>query len=118
MPHWLMEPLTKHMISREDRKAKAGDVTMRMLAPTLHYDFQLITESEGPLEGFKDVSCELFLLGGTKSPKYLQASVAGLTKVFPRARLVLFQGLGHEASGTANQWGKPEQVARELRAFF
>jgi hypothetical protein len=28
------------------------------------------------------------------------------------------RGLGHEASGNANQWGKPEQVARELRGFF
>ena len=118
MPHWLMEPLTKHMIAREDRKAKAGDVTMRMLAPTLHYDFQLITESTGPLERFKDIRCELLLLGGTKSPKYLHTAVAALANVFPRARLVTFNGLGHEASGNANQWGKPEQVARELRAFF
>ncbi len=118
MPYWLMEPLTKHMIAREDRNAKAGDVTMRMLAPTLHYDFQLITESEGPLEGFKEIRGELLLIGGTKSPKYLQTSVAALAKVFPRARLVTFNGLGHEASGNANQWGKPEQVARELRAFF
>jgi hypothetical protein len=68
--------------------------------------------------GFKDIRCELILLGGTKSPKFLQTSVAALAKVFPRARLVTFQGLGHEASGNANQWGKPEQVARELRAFF
>ena len=118
MPYWLMEPLTKHMIAREDRNAKAGDVTMRMLAPTLHYDLQLITESEGPLERFKDIRCELLLLGGTKSPKYLQTSVAALAKVFPRARLVTFHGLGHEASGNASQWGKPEQVALGLHAFF
>jgi pimeloyl-ACP methyl ester carboxylesterase len=118
LPHWLMEPLTKHMIASEDRKAKAGDVTMRMLAPTLHYDFQLIRESEGSLERFRDIRCELLLLGGTKSPTYLQTSVATLSKVFPRARLVTFKGLGHEASGNANQWGKPEQVARELRLFF
>ena len=62
-----MEPLTKRMIAREDRNARAGDVTMRMLAPTLHYDFQLITESEGPLERFNDIRADLLLLGGTKS---------------------------------------------------
>ena len=118
MPYWLMVPLTKHMIAREDRNARVGDVTMRMLAPTLHYDFQLITESEGPLERFKDIRADLLLLGGTKSPAYLQTSVETLSKVFPRARWVTFTGLGHEASGNANQWGKPEQVARELRGFF
>ncbi len=113
MPHWLMVPLTKHMIAREDRNARAGDVTMRMLAPTLHYDLQLISESEGPLERFKDIRADLLLLGGRKSPAYLQTSVETLSNVFPRARRVTFTGLGHEASGNANQWGKPEQVARE-----
>jgi pimeloyl-ACP methyl ester carboxylesterase len=118
MPHWLMVPLTKHMIAREDRKAKVGDVTMRMLAPTLHYDFQLICESEGPLDRFKDIRADLLLLGGTKSPTYLQTSVETLSKVFPRARRVTLRGLGHEASGNVDQWGKPQQVAQELRRFF
>lgn len=118
MPNWLMEPLTKHMIAREDRKARTGDVTMSMLAPTLHYDFQIITESEGPLERFKDIHCELLLLRGTRSPKYFQKSVATLAQVFPRAPLATFDGAGHEVSGNADQWGKPDKVARALKAFF
>jgi pimeloyl-ACP methyl ester carboxylesterase len=118
MPYWLMEPLTNHMIAREERNAKAGDVTMRMLAPTLHYDFQLIRESEGPLERFKNIRADLLLLGGTKSPSYLQTSVKALSKVFPRAGRITLRGLGHEASGNANQWGKPQQVAQELRQFW
>ena len=118
MPHWLMVPLTKHMIAREDRNARGGDVTMRMLAPTLHYDFQLIRESEGPLDRFEDIRAGLLLLGGTKSPAYCQASVEALSRVFPRARRATLRGLGHEASGNVNQWGKPEQIARELRRFF
>jgi pimeloyl-ACP methyl ester carboxylesterase len=118
MPHWLMVPLTKHMIARDDRNAQVGDVTMRMLAPTLHYDFQLICESEGPIDRFQDIRADLILLGGTKSPTYLQTSVETLSKVFPRARRVTLRGLGHEASGNVNQWGKPQQVALELRRFF
>ncbi len=118
MPHWLMDRLTKHMIAREDRNAKAGDVTMRMLAPTLHYDFHLISESEGPLERFKDIRCDLLLLRGTRSPQYFQTSVATLSLVFPRAPLATFDGSGHEVAGNADQWGKPEKVARELRGFF
>src|SRR5579863_4851283 len=41
VPRWLLKLLTKTMMANEDKKAKTGDVTMRMLAPTLHYDFQL-----------------------------------------------------------------------------
>ena len=114
----LQLPLTKHMIAREDRNTRAGDVTMRMLAPTLHYDFQLICESAGHLDRFKDIRADLLLLGGTKSPPHLQTSVEALSKVFPRAGRVTLRGLGHEASGNANQWGKPRQVAGELRGFF
>jgi hypothetical protein len=86
-----MEPLTKHTIAREDRKAKAGDVTMRMLAPTLHCDFHLLTESEGPLQRFKDIRCEL--LGGMKSQKYLQSLSRRMRRCF-RARLVTFPRVG------------------------
>ncbi|HEY2887990.1 MAG TPA: alpha/beta hydrolase, partial [Candidatus Limnocylindrales bacterium] len=41
VPRGLLELLTRAMMGAEDRKASAEDVTMRKLAPTLHYDFQL-----------------------------------------------------------------------------
>ena len=118
MPRWLLERLTKMMIAREDRTAKNDDVTMRMLAPTLHYDFQLAAETEGSLESFREIRADVLLLGGSKSPSYLRASVDALARIFPRATRIIFTGVGHEASGNVNRRGKPELVAGELRRFF
>ena len=41
LPLWLLERLTKMMMAGEDKKPKSEYVTMRALAPTLHYDCSL-----------------------------------------------------------------------------
>jgi pimeloyl-ACP methyl ester carboxylesterase len=118
MPRWLLERLTTMMMASEEKKAGADDVTMRMLAPTLHYDFQLIIEMDGRLESFRALGTDVLLLGGSKSPAYLTRAVAALEKVLPHATRVEFPGLGHEASGNRDRRGQPERVAQELRRFF
>ena len=91
---------------------------MRMLAPTLHYDFQLVIEMEGALEIFRTLSAEVLLLGGSKSPAFLRRALDGLEQVVPHMKRVEFPGLGHEASGNADRRGQPARVAEELRRFF
>jgi pimeloyl-ACP methyl ester carboxylesterase len=118
IPRWLLERMTTMMMASEDKKAGADDVTMRLLAPTLHYDFQLVIEMAGPLERFRTVRAEVLLLGGSKSPAYLTRAVDALEKVVPHVTRVEFPGLGHDASGNADRRGHPERVARELRRFF
>ncbi len=118
IPRWLLESLTKMMLASEDTKVKAGDVTMRMLAPTLHYDFQLAVETDGALESFKAIWAEVLLLGGSQSPAYFKVALDALEKVFPQAKRIEFPGLGHGASGNTNRGGQPERVAQELRRFF
>jgi len=115
MPRWLLKLLTKTMM---DKKTSDGDVTMRMLAPTLHYDFQLVIESEGSLESFRAIRAEVLLLGGSTSPAYLKVALDALEKVFPQAKRIEFPGLGHGASGNSDRGGQPEVVAQELRRFF
>jgi pimeloyl-ACP methyl ester carboxylesterase len=118
MPRWLLERLTTMMMASEEKKAGADDVTMRMLAPTLHDDFQLVIEMDGALESFSGLGTDVLLLGGSKSPAYLTRAVAALEKVLPHATRVEFPGLGHEASGNRDRRGQPERVAQELRRFF
>ncbi|HXN03953.1 MAG TPA: alpha/beta hydrolase [Candidatus Acidoferrum sp.] len=118
MPRWLLERLTTMMMASEEKKAGADDVTMRMLAPTLHYDFQLVIEMDGALEKFRAVRAEVLLLGGSKSPAYLTSAVDALEKVLPHVTRVRFPGLGHEASGNTDRRGQPDRVAQELRRFF
>src|SRR5260221_13824567 len=99
IPRWLLELLTKMMIASEDKKAKGDDVTMRMLAPTLQYDFQLVIESEGALESFRAIRAEGLLLGGSTSPAFLKVPIDGLEKVFPHANRIEFPGLGDTPQG-------------------
>ncbi|MEO5952789.1 MAG: alpha/beta hydrolase [Chloroflexia bacterium] len=117
-PRGLLKMLTKMIVSNEDKKAKAGDVTMSRLAPTLHYDFVIVSKSEAMLESLKSLRADVLLLGGSKSPAYLKTALDALTKVFPKARRVEFPGLGHGASGNKDRGGKPELVAQELGQFF
>jgi len=118
IPRWLLERMTTMMMASEDKKASGDDVTMRMLAPTLHYDFQLVIAMEGALESFRTLPAEVLLLGGSKSPAYLTRALDGLEKVLPHATRVELPGLGHEASGNTDRRGDPERVAQELRRFF
>jgi pimeloyl-ACP methyl ester carboxylesterase len=118
IPRWPLERLTSLAMASEDKKAKAGDVTMRTLATTLHYDFQLISEMVGTLESFRAIHADVLLLGGSKSPAYLKASVDGLGMVLPHAARTEFPGLAHGATGNTDRGGRPELVARRLREFF
>jgi len=121
MPSFLLELLTNMAMKSEDKKARSGDVTMRMLAPTLHYDFQLVDETAETLENFRAVRAEVLLLGGSKSQAYLKVALDALEKVLPHVKRIEFPGLDHGGSSdpsNTNRGGKPELVAQELRRFF
>ncbi|WP_152619307.1 hypothetical protein [Cohnella kolymensis] len=118
VPRWLLEPLTKMMMAGEEKKADGDYVTMRMLAPTIHYDHHLSVETEGMLESFGGIRAEVLLLGSSKSPSYFKIALDGLNKVLPHVERIEFAGLNHGASGNTDRGGKPERVAQELRRFF
>jgi pimeloyl-ACP methyl ester carboxylesterase len=121
MPRWLLEAFTRQGMKQEDRTAKPGDVTMRSLAPTLHYDFQLVVERAEQVERFRALHTDTLLLGGSKSPAYLRQALDALEQTIPQARRVVFPGLDHGGSsdlGPTNRSGDPQRVAQELLRFF
>ena len=121
MPRWLLELITTMTMKQEEKKAEAGDVTMRMLAPTLHYDFQLVAQMAETLKNFQAIRAEVLLLGGSKSPAWLKAALDALAKTLPHAKRIEFPGLDHGGSSdisNTNRFGQPEVVAQELRRFF
>lgn len=122
MPNFLLERLTKKMMESEDKKAKPDDVTMRKLAPTLHYEGVLLAEMSGQLERFRAVNAEVLLMGGSKGLPFLKPSMDALEKVLPHVvNRVEFPGLGHGGSNNPSQTNpgsKPELVAQVLRQFF
>ncbi len=122
MPHFLLEPLVNMVMKSEDKKGSGDYLPMRELAPTLLYDFQLVTEMSGKLESFRDMHAEVLLLGGSKSPAYLRIALDALEKVLPHVTRVEFPGLSHGAAWNydkqRNPDGQPEPVAQALRRFF
>src|SRR5215475_2936657 len=124
MPRRLLAALTEMAMKREDRKAAPDAITMRKLAPTIHYEGVLIAEMAGTVDPFRAVTADVLLLGGSKGLPFLKPARDALAQTLPRSRRVEFPGLDHGASsdpGSTNPGGKPEivaQVAREVRTFF
>ena len=121
IPRWLITWLTKRALKKEDKDPCKGNVTMRMLAPTLHYDFQLIVEMAGTLSAYGMINAEVLLLNGSKSPAWLRSALEPLEKVLPNARRMEFPGLDHGGSSdesSTNRGGQPELVAEVMSQFF
>jgi len=116
VPRFLLTSVLGLLIRRvEGKPVPAGAVSPRDLIPTMHDDARIVRAAGGPLGRFAGLSCEVLLLGGARSARNLTAALDGLSAVLPRARRVTLPGTGHTA---ADNGGKPELVAAQLRAFF
>jgi hypothetical protein len=87
----------------------------------MRYDFQVVVEASKKLETFRAIRTEVLLLGGSKSPAWLQTALDTLEKMLPNVTRVTFPGLDHGGSSDAsatNRGGQPELVAQAMRRFF
>ena len=115
LPRFLLVMFFKLYYRNEEKNVKGDDVSFTILVPSFHYDYELVVEMKGTLENFKEVSGEVLLIGGSKSPYFLKHTLDELNKVLPNVNRVKLEGLGH---GGSLDSGKPERVAQELRKFF
>jgi pimeloyl-ACP methyl ester carboxylesterase len=111
-PRAVLTPLVRLGL-RVDRRS--GPAALGTLIPTMRQDATVVEQGAGPLSRFSGVAAETLLLGGDRSPAYLKRVLNGLEPVLPRVRRVTLTGVGHLA---ADNTGKPELVAAELRRFF
>jgi len=118
IPRWIIERMTSMMMSTEEKKANGDTVTWRALAPTLHYEGELVIEMARALETLRGVNAEVLLLGGSRSPAFLKTALDWLEHDLPHVERVEFPGLDHGGSGNHDRRGQPERVAHELRRFF
>lgn len=115
LPRFVLESIFKLYYRYEPKKVKGDDVSFTVLIPSFHFDFQLVVEMKDTLENFKAVPAEMLLIGGSKSPYFLEHILDELNNILPKVNRVELQGLGHAGSLDS---GKPELVAQELRKFF
>ena len=122
MPRRLLESLTSMAMKSEDKKATSDTVTMRKLAPTVHYEGVLLAEMAGTLATFAEVPADVLILGGSRGLPFLKPALDALVRTLPHNQRVEFPGLDHggssDASSTNPGGGKPEIVAQEIRSFF
>jgi len=121
VPRAVLSALTNMIMKKEEATAEAGAVTMRALAPTLHYEGTLLAEMAGSVGAFSDVKAEVLLLSGSKGLKFLRPALDELASTLPHSRRVEFAGLDHGGAADAskaNPGGKPEVVAAELKSFL
>lgn len=98
----------------EARKVKGDDVPLQELLSTIH-EIELVKETEGTLENYKDVSAEVLLLNGSRSRVSFKDTLDSLSRVLPHAKRIELKGLDHRS---AQDYGKPEIIAQELKRFF
>jgi pimeloyl-ACP methyl ester carboxylesterase len=116
LPRFLTIPLINFAIKAEGKKVKADDeVSLKELIPTFHYDAKLVIESEEIIDKCADIKSDILFLGGRKSQSFLKEILDTLSSILPQAKRTELTGLGHTA---ADNGGKPEVVAKELRTFF
>ncbi len=121
MPHWLARAATGAIMRAEDRNP-ADRATMRMMAPTLAQDFQVVAEMNERREELGRVTGQVLLLGGDQSPQYLKDSLTMLESRLAHARRHELAGLGHagawDADPRSNPTGDPASVAAALVEWF
>jgi hypothetical protein len=59
VPRFLLTPLLKLAINADAKKVRDGDVPLKEIIPTLHFDAKSVAEAKGSLESFKDVGAEV-----------------------------------------------------------
>jgi len=68
LPRFLLIPLLNFAIEAEAKKVKHGDVPVKQIIPTMHFDAAAVNDTKGCLEGLRRVTAKVLLLGGGKSP--------------------------------------------------
>jgi hypothetical protein len=119
IPRPLLKAFTNKLLKEEDENGSAEYLSMRELAPTLHYDGQMLTEMSRTVERFCAMEAKVLFLGGSKSPAFQKVSLDAMERVLLHVTRAEFPGLGHSEAWNydkkRNPGGKPEQVAQELR---
>src|SRR4029453_13957710 len=102
---------------RADARANRpqGYTPLGDLITTMRYDGIMVAQAAGPLSRFPSWPAETPPPGGEESAPNLKAALNGLEPVLPHVRRVTLPGVGHLA---ADDRGKPQLVADQLRAFF
>jgi pimeloyl-ACP methyl ester carboxylesterase len=116
LPGFITIPFMNIAINLEAKKNLDKDeAPLKSLIAAMQYDIEIVNQSQGIIDKCKILTTDILLLGGQKSQHNLKIALNSLSAVLPQAKRIEFPNVGHLA---ADNSGKPEVVANELRKFF
>ena len=116
VPNAVLSPVFGYLLNAQAKRVQNGDASIASLIAAMHNDLQIVKDIEAaPLQPFSAIRADTLLLGGSLSPQFLKAALDALASVLPRAARIELPKADHIA---ADNVGRPEQVAGELRSFF
>jgi pimeloyl-ACP methyl ester carboxylesterase len=115
LPRFVLVPLMRRAVQASAEELRAENYSLETLIPTVHFDTRCVAQMTGRLDTFRSLRPATLLLGGSRSAPYLRTALDALESALPNAQRVELRGLGHLA---ADDIGRPERVAAELRHFF
>lgn len=113
-PRFLLDPLFRLALEKQDTDVEGGEVALRALVLTMRADAQLVIETRSAPDLYRGITADLLLLGGGRSPASLRRATDALAAAL-KAQRITFPKLAHLG---ADNSGKPQMVAEELRRFF
>jgi pimeloyl-ACP methyl ester carboxylesterase len=115
IPDFLYIPIVKLFFWINIKTVKGDDVSYQELIPPLADELHLVEKTEGTIEDYKNVTARVLVLEGSKTEPLLKDSVNALKEILPNSNFIELRGLNHDS---AQDYGKPEPIARELKSFF
>ena len=115
IPRFLLVPVLDRMLAHQRTGSGGDEIPFTELIPTMQYDLRMLRSAHLEPTDFADLSVEVLLLKGSKSPAFLRETVDELRTVVPHSTRTEFAGLSH--TGPDND-GEPERVAEVLRHFI
>ena len=103
-----------------DKSPKPHAPMFKDLVPTFRNDIEVAMDmlGEEKLQALSAVRTQTLVLGGSRSPAYLQNSVRELEKVLPDAKRVELKNVDHGGTFNKAQGGSPDVFAEQLKRFF
>ena len=118
IPRPIMEFMTGRAIRADDEKGTGRYASLRQLIPSTRFDVALVAQMHDKADTYKSMGTPVLLLGGTKSPKYLQEALDNLQKTLPHVDRIRFDGLDHSGPWNVDRGGAPEKVAEAIRGYL
>ncbi|KAI9164042.1 hypothetical protein HJFPF1_05677 [Paramyrothecium foliicola] len=120
---WLMLRVMDNAEAR--RRAAGGDdrgkCLLRDMAGLIRYDFALVEAMLQRSDNY-DLSAQrgedILLLSGAQTTAYIQEAMTTLRRIFPTAKSIVVEGVGHELLVNAEMRGQSAKAVDVIRDFF